>query len=116
MPQALCPALRSSAALPDLRRFAFINLRHLRNLRIRSCRSSLRANRMPEGTGKLLIVLGLALVVVGVLFQFSGRLPWLGRLPGDISIQRENFSIYFPITTSILVSVVLSLLFWLFRR
>jgi uncharacterized protein YybS (DUF2232 family) len=71
---------------------------------------------MPEGLGKLLIVLGVVLVVAGVLVQFAGRIPWLGRLPGDISIQRENFSFYFPVTTSIVLSVVLSLLFWLFRR
>ncbi|HEX7928427.1 MAG TPA: DUF2905 domain-containing protein [bacterium] len=43
-------------------------------------------------------------------------MPWLGRLPGDVSIQRESFSFYFPITTCIVLSVVLSLLFWLFRR
>ncbi|HEX7927501.1 MAG TPA: DUF2905 domain-containing protein [bacterium] len=71
---------------------------------------------MPEGFGKLLIVLGVVLVVAGVLLQFAGKIPWLGRLPGDVSIQRENFSFYFPITTCIVLSVVLSLLFWLFRR
>lgn len=71
---------------------------------------------MPEGFGKLLIVLGVVLVVVGITVQFAGKIPWLGRLPGDVSIQRENFSFYFPITTSIVLSVVLSLLFWFFRR
>lgn len=70
---------------------------------------------MPD-FGKLLIVFGIVLVAVGVLLQFGERIPWLGRLPGDIHIQREHFSFYFPITTSIIVSVVLTLLFWLFRR
>ena len=66
--------------------------------------------------GKILIVFGVVLVAVGLLLQVSGKIPWLGRLPGDLRIEREHFSFYFPITTSILVSVVLSLLFWLFRR
>ncbi len=71
---------------------------------------------MPEGLGKLLIVFGLVLVVVGALLVLAGRLPWLGRLPGDILVKRENFTFYFPITTSILISIVLSVIFWLFRR
>ena len=66
--------------------------------------------------GRILIVFGVVLVAVGLLLQLSGKLPWLGRLPGDLRIEREHFSFYFPITTSILISVVLSLLFWLFRR
>jgi len=70
---------------------------------------------MPD-LGKLLIVLGVVLVALGVVLQLSGKLPWLGRIPGDIRIERENFSLYVPITTSIVVSTVLSLLFWLFRR
>jgi len=75
--------------------------------------------RLADDTARFAIPaakLGVALVVIGVLVQFAGRIPWLGRLPGDISIQRENFSFYFPLTTSIVVSVVLSLLLWLFRR
>ena len=66
--------------------------------------------------GKTLILLGGVLVVVGVLLTLGGKLPWLGRLPGDIIIQRDNFTFYFPLATSILLSVVLSLLFMLFRR
>jgi membrane protein implicated in regulation of membrane protease activity len=66
--------------------------------------------------GKVLIVAGGLLVCVGALFLFGGKLPWFGRLPGDIVVQRENFSFYFPVATSILVSVVLSLLFALLRR
>jgi membrane protein implicated in regulation of membrane protease activity len=66
--------------------------------------------------GKLLIVVGGLLVCVGALFVFGGKLPWFGHLPGDISIQRGNFSIYFPLATSILVSIVISLLFAFLRR
>ncbi len=71
---------------------------------------------MPGGIGKLLIILGAVLFLLGVLFQLTGRLPWLGRLPGDVVIRRENFTFYFPLTTSILISVILSLVLWLFRR
>lgn len=67
-------------------------------------------------TGKLLIVIGLLLVVIGLFFVLGGKIPWLGRLPGDIHIKRENFSFYFPLGTCILLSLILSLLLWLFRR
>ena len=66
--------------------------------------------------GKTLIVLGLVIAVAGLLLVFVGRVPWLGRLPGDIHIQRGNWSFYFPLATSIVVSVLLTLLFWLFGR
>jgi formate hydrogenlyase subunit 3/multisubunit Na+/H+ antiporter MnhD subunit len=66
--------------------------------------------------GKTLIVLGGILVLIGVLLSIGGKIPWLGRLPGDILVQRDRFSFYFPLTTSLLVSVVLSLLFYLLRR
>ncbi len=66
--------------------------------------------------GRALIVLGLVLVGVGLLLSFVGKVPWLGRLPGDIHVERGNWSFYFPLATSLLLSVVLSLLFWLFGR
>jgi hypothetical protein len=66
--------------------------------------------------GKFLIIAGGLLVCVGALFLLGGKIPWLGRLPGDIVVQRDNFSFYFPLATSILVSIVLSLLFALLRR
>ncbi|HXG17466.1 MAG TPA: DUF2905 domain-containing protein [Methylomirabilota bacterium] len=66
--------------------------------------------------GKMLMLLGGLLVLVGALLTLGGKLPWVGRLPGDIVIQRDNFTFYFPLATSILISVVLSLLFMLFRR
>lgn len=68
------------------------------------------------GLGKALIYFGLILVVVGVILSFVGKLPWLGQLPGDISIQRERFSFYFPITTCILISVLITLVLYFFRR
>jgi len=64
---------------------------------------------------RLLITLGIILVVVGLLWPWLTKLG-LGRLPGDIVIERENGRFYFPVTTSLLVSLILSLLFWLFRR
>lgn len=66
--------------------------------------------------GKILMVCGGMMLVVGVLLTLSGKIPWLGRLPGDIIIQRDNFSFYFPLTTCLLLSVVLSLIVALLRR
>ncbi|GGA40365.1 hypothetical protein GCM10007416_11670 [Kroppenstedtia guangzhouensis] len=64
---------------------------------------------------KMLIFLGILLVVFGLLWHFGGRFFNLGRLPGDIVIEKENFKFYFPLMTSILISVALSLLLYLFR-
>jgi len=68
--------------------------------------------------GRFLIILGLVLVVLGLVITYSGLFSFLrlGRLPGDIHIKRDNFSFYFPITTCILVSIVLTLIFYLFRK
>ena len=67
--------------------------------------------------GRTLLMLGGFLVLVGAFFYFGGKLPFrLGRLPGDIVHEGEHTSFYFPITTSILLSVGLSLLFWLISR
>jgi hypothetical protein len=63
--------------------------------------------------GKFLILLGLIVAAIGGLLLLSGKIPWLGRLPGDILIQRKNFTFYFPLATSILLSIVVTLLFWL---
>jgi len=68
------------------------------------------------GVGRILMIVGGALLLLGALFSFGARIPWLGRLPGDIVIERNNFRFYFPITTSILISVILSLLAAAFRR
>ena len=70
---------------------------------------------MPD-FGKLLFIVGLVLAGVGLLIIYVGRIPWIGKLPGDVLIQRKNFTFYFPLTTSILVSIVLTLFLWLLSR
>jgi len=64
---------------------------------------------------RTLITLGVALIAVGLLWPWLGKLP-LGRLPGDIAVRREQFGLFVPITSMVLLSLLLSLLFWLFRR
>jgi hypothetical protein len=66
--------------------------------------------------GKLLILIGAILVVAGVILIFLPKIPFLGRLPGDIYIKKEKFVFYFPLTTSIIVSIILTVLFWIFRQ
>ena len=66
--------------------------------------------------GKTLIIIGAALIVIGVFFALGGRIPWFGRLPGDIIVQKKNFSFYFPVTTCILISIILSAIVFLFFR
>jgi uncharacterized protein HemY len=66
--------------------------------------------------GKTLIFFGVILLIAGVLFSFVGKLPWVGNLPGDITIQRGRFTFYFPITTCMLISAVVSLVLYFFRR
>jgi hypothetical protein len=66
--------------------------------------------------GKMLIIIGLILTAVGVLFLLGGKIPWLGRLPGDILYRGKNVTFYFPIVTSIVVSIILSLILYFFFR
>jgi hypothetical protein len=66
--------------------------------------------------GKILIIFGGTLLILGALLTLGGKISWLGRLPGDIVIQRDNFSFYFPLTTCILLSIVLSMIFAFLRR
>lgn len=66
--------------------------------------------------GKFLILLGLIVAALGGLLLISGKIPWIGKLPGDIMIQRRNFTFYFPLATSILLSLILTLIFWLIGR
>jgi hypothetical protein len=66
--------------------------------------------------GKALVAIGLVVALLGVVLMLIGRVPGLGRLPGDIYIQRGNWSFYFPLATSIVVSLLLTALFWLFGR
>ncbi len=63
--------------------------------------------------GKLLVIAGGAFVVLGIVLFVSDKIPFLGRLPGDIVVKRKNFILYFPIATSILISIVLSVVFYL---
>ena len=66
--------------------------------------------------GKILIVTGLVIAGLGVLILVGGKFGWIGRLPGDFTFRRGNATFHFPLATSLIVSAVLSLLFWLFRR
>jgi len=66
--------------------------------------------------GRMLVVFGLLIALVGVALVLVGRVPWLGRLPGDVHIQRGNWTFYFPLATSLLLSVVLTLILWLLGR
>ena len=68
------------------------------------------------GIGKLLIVVGVLIVGLGLILLLAGRVPWIGRLPGDIHVQRDSWSFYFPLGTSILLSLVLTLVLWLIGR
>ncbi|WP_207497321.1 DUF2905 domain-containing protein [Aridibaculum aurantiacum] len=72
---------------------------------------------MNQQLGKYIIIGGIAVVVVGILiYFFHNKLHWFGRLPGDIRVEKENFRFYFPITTMIIISIILSVLFRLFRK
>jgi len=66
--------------------------------------------------GKLLILIGVILVAAGLLLTVAGKIPWLGRLPGDIYYKSDRVTVYVPVVTCLLISLVLSLLFYLFRR
>ena len=66
--------------------------------------------------GKMMIVCGVALASLGGLLMLGSRVSWLGKLPGDILIQKKNVTFYFPLATSILLSILLSLIFWLWGR
>jgi len=71
---------------------------------------------MMPAIGKMLIILGIILIIVGIGFLFGDKIPFIGELPGDILIKKERFSFYFPITTSIIISIILTILFSLFRK
>ncbi|MEK6576351.1 MAG: DUF2905 domain-containing protein [Nitrospirota bacterium] len=66
--------------------------------------------------GKIFIIFGLIMLAVGGIMFFAERIPWIGRLPGDIYIQRRNFTFYLPLTTSIIISILLSLFLWFLSR
>ncbi|HEV8336550.1 MAG TPA: DUF2905 domain-containing protein [Candidatus Polarisedimenticolia bacterium] len=70
----------------------------------------------PESLGKLLMLMGAILLGLGALFTLAGRIGWLGKLPGDFRFERGGFSFYFPLATSLLLSILLTLIINLFRR
>jgi len=66
--------------------------------------------------GKMLILLGVLIIVIGLLLLIGEKIPWIGRLPGDIIIKKEKFTFYFPLATCILISIILTLLFTILRK
>ena len=71
---------------------------------------------MNSSIGKIFILLGAVLIGLGVLFLLSDKIPWLGRLPGDIHLKGKKWTIYFPLATCIILSILLTLVLWLFSR
>ncbi|HQJ74460.1 MAG TPA: DUF2905 domain-containing protein [Bacteroidota bacterium] len=63
--------------------------------------------------GKILILFGIISILAGILLLFADKIPYIGKMPGDIRIEKENFKFYFPLTTSIILSVVVSLILWI---
>jgi len=66
--------------------------------------------------GRMLLILGAVIFLVGALLAFGPRIPWLGRLPGDFSFGGENWKVYVPLGTSLVISLILTLLLWIFRQ
>ena len=66
--------------------------------------------------GKMLIVMGIILILLGIIMTVGPKIPWMGKLPGDIIIKKEHFSFYFPLTSCIIISIILTLLFYLLRK
>lgn len=72
---------------------------------------------MDQQTGKYILIVGIAIVFIGILvYFFHDYLRWIGRLPGDIRIERENFRFYFPLTTMIILSILVTLIISIFRK
>jgi len=70
-----------------------------------------------QDTGKYIIIIGGAIIIIGLLiYFFHDKLHWIGRLPGDIRIEKENFHFYFPIATMIILSVLISAILWIIRK
>ena len=66
--------------------------------------------------GKILVLIGLLIVVLGIVLMVGNKIPFIGRLPGDIAIERKNYSLYMPLTTCIVISIVFSFILWLFSK
>lgn len=68
------------------------------------------------GLGKSLIIIGIIIIVIGLFAAYGPKIPYLGKLPGDIHVKRDNFVFFFPLATSIIISVILSLILYFFTR
>ncbi|MCD6283862.1 DUF2905 domain-containing protein [bacterium] len=66
--------------------------------------------------GKLVILIGFVFIITGIFILLVGKVPLIGKLPGDIYVRRDNFTLFFPIATCIIISIILSLIFWLFNK
>lgn len=69
-----------------------------------------------QNMGKLLIIAGAAAILIGLVLVYTGKIPFLGKLPGDIVFKGKNFTFYFPIVTSIILSIIISLLLYIFKK
>lgn len=69
-----------------------------------------------SGIGKILLIAGIVIAIIGVIIIFAGKIPYIGKLPGDIVIKKENFTFYFPLATSILLSIFVSLIIFVISR
>ena len=73
--------------------------------------------QMNQNTGKYVILIGVVVVIIGtIIYLFNEKLQWLGRLPGDIRVEKENLKFFFPVTTMIILSVILNLIVWIVRK
>jgi hypothetical protein len=68
------------------------------------------------GIGKILIIIGGIIIILGIITLIAGKIPFIGKLPGDFSWKGKNWAVYFPLGTSILISIILSLIIWLIRK
>ena len=69
-----------------------------------------------EGMGKSLVIIGLIFIAIGIAIAFGPRIPFIGKLPGDIYIKKDSFTFYFPLATSVLISVIITFVMYLFRK
>jgi len=69
-----------------------------------------------EGMGKSLVIIGLIFIAIGIAIAFGPRIPFIGKLPGDIYIKKDSFTFYFPLASSILISVIITFIMYLFRK
>jgi hypothetical protein len=73
---------------------------------------------MPDfsSLGKMLLVIGLVIAGLGLILLLAGKIPWIGRLPGDFLYRGKNFTFYFPLMTSLVISVILTIILWFITR